>query len=244
MTWSKRSSVERPSRLWFQRLLKRAFDLGFTLVASLVLLPVAMLVSLIILLDSPGPILYRSFRVGRGGRKFTLYKFRTMVPQAEELGPSVTHRGDSRVTRVGRLLRRTKFDELPQVLNVLRGEMSIVGPRPELPKYVALFPEEYQELLRMRPGLTSLAQIAYRDEEDLLPDEETEAYYITQVLPRKLALDLYYVRHWSLALDFQVFCIGLLALLRIPVPSRLWPVKEEPAPPSYPALDGGQEARR
>jgi len=144
---------------------------------------------------------------------------------------------------MGRLLRRTKFDEFPQVLNVLRGEMSIVGPRPELPKYVALFPEEYRELLRMRPGLTSLAQIAYRDEETLLPDQQTEAHYITQVLPRKLALDLYYVRHWSLALDFQVFCIGLLTLLRIPVPSRLWPVKEEPAP-SYPALDGSQEARQ
>jgi lipopolysaccharide/colanic/teichoic acid biosynthesis glycosyltransferase len=138
---------------------------------------------------------------------------------------------------MGRLLRRTKFDEFPQVLNVLRGEMSIVGPRPELPKYVALFPEEYRELLRMRPGLTSLAQITYRDEEALLPDQQTEAYYITQVLPCKLALDLYYVRHWSLALDFQVFCIGLLTLLRIPVPSRLWPVKEEPA--SFcPTLDG------
>jgi lipopolysaccharide/colanic/teichoic acid biosynthesis glycosyltransferase len=141
------------------------------------------------------------------------------------------------------LLRWTKFDEFPQVLNVLRGEMSIVGPRPELPKYVAVFPEEYRELLRMRPGLTSLAQIAYREEEALLPDQQTEAYYITQVLPLKLALDLYYVRHWSLALDFQVFCIGLLTLLRIPVPSRLWSVKEEPAL-SYPALDGGQEARR
>jgi lipopolysaccharide/colanic/teichoic acid biosynthesis glycosyltransferase len=166
-----------------------------------------------------------------------------MVPQAEGMGSAVTHREDSRVTRVGRLLRRTKFDEFPQVLNVLRGEMSVVGPRPELPKYVALFPQEYRELLCMRPGLTSLAQVAYRDEEALLPDQGAEEYYITQVLPRKLALDLYYVRRWSLALDFQVFCIGLLSLLRIPVPSKLWPVKEEPAPPN-PALDGGPGARR
>lgn len=228
--WSEPSDVERSLSLRVQRGLKRAFDLSFSLVASVVLLPVAVLVSGLILLSGRGPILYRSVRVGGGGRLFRLYKFRTMVPEAENLGPGVTHRDDPRVTRIGRVLRRTKFDEFPQVLNVLRGEMSIVGPRPELPKYVRLFPEEYSELLRMKPGLTSLAQVAYRDEETLLPDRDTERYYLTHVLPRKLALDLFYVRHWSLVLDLHVFFIGLLTLLRIPVPARLWPVKEEPRP--------------
>lgn len=221
----------------WQEMTKRAFDLCFTLVATLALLPLVLLVALLIVLDSPGPVFYRSERVGKGGRRFLLYKFRTMVPNAHALGPPVTHHNDSRVTRLGRLLRKTKFDEFPQVINVLRGEMSIVGPRPELPKYVALFPDEYRELLRMKPGLTSLAQIVYPEEEALLPDQGTETYYTTHVLPRKLALDLYYVRHWSLLLDFKVFFIGALTLLRIPVPSMLWPVKEE-APPSHAALDG------
>lgn len=218
--------------------LKRAFDLSFTLVASIVLLPVAFLVSALIFLSGPGPILYRSKRVGRGGRLFSLYKFRTMVPDAEGLGPSVTHRDDPRVTPIGRLLRRTKFDEFPQVINILRGEMSIVGPRPELPKYVVLYPREYHEVLRMKPGLTSLAQIVYREEESLLPDQDTETFYVSSVLPHKLALDLYYVRHWSLSLDFQVFLLGVLALLRIRTPSLLWPVKEGgPLPEALAAQD-------
>lgn len=208
-------------------MVKRAFDLGFTLAATVILLPVALLVALLIVLDSPGPVFYLSERVGRGGKRFLLYKFRTMIPNAHALGPSLTHRNDPRVTRLGRLLRKTKFDEFPQVINILRGEMSIVGPRPELPKYVALYSPEQREVLRMKPGLTSLAQVVYRDEEDMLPDQDTETYYVNEVLPRKLALDLYYVKHWSLLLDFKIFALGILALLHVPYPQWLWPVKGE-----------------
>jgi lipopolysaccharide/colanic/teichoic acid biosynthesis glycosyltransferase len=210
-----------------QHSLKRGFDVCFSLLTGFFLFPVALVVSLLIYLDNPGPIFYFSTRMGQGGRKFNVYKFRTMVVGAENMGPPITHRQDPRVTRVGRILRRTKFDEFPQILNVLKGEMSIVGPRPELPKYVALFPEAYEELLTVKPGLTSIAQILHRDEENLLPHEGTEKYYITRILPRKIALDLYYVRHWSLALDLWVFFLGLLSLFRIPVPSALWPVRKE-----------------
>lgn len=205
---------------------KRAFDIGFTMLASIFLLPIALLVSLLIFFSSPGPILYRSERVGKNGRRFSLYKFRTMVAGADGLGPPVTHRDDPRVNRIGLFLRRTKFDEFPQVINVLKGEMSIVGPRPEHPKYVGLYPDEYRALLRMKPGLTSLAQIVYREEERLLPDQGTESYYVTQILPKKLALDLYYVRNWSLLLDVKVFVLGVLALLKIRPPVKLWPIKE------------------
>ncbi len=207
-------------------MVKRVFDLGFTLVATVVLLPLAFLAGLLIWLDSPGPILYRSERIGKSGKRFILYKFRTMVANAHTLGPPLTYRDDPRVTRIGRLLRKTKCDEFPQVINVLRGEMSIVGPRPECPEYVALYSLEQREVLRVKPGLTSLAQILYRDEEAVLPDRGTETYYVTDVLPSKLTLDLYYVQHWSLLLDFKVFVLGLLALLKVPPPVVLWPLKE------------------
>lgn len=210
----------------FQSTVKRLFDLGFTLVATLVLLPLAFIVSLLIFLTSPGSILYRSERIGKNGQRFILYKFRTMVPNAQALGPSLTHRNDPRVTRIGRLLRKTKFDEFPQVINVLRGEMSIVGPRPEIPDYVSLYSPKQRGVLHMKPGLTSLAQVVYRKEEMLLPEGDTESYYVREVLPRKLASDLYYVQHWSLLLDIRVFVMGILSLLHVPPPSLLWPVKE------------------
>ncbi|MEO0249223.1 MAG: sugar transferase, partial [candidate division WOR-3 bacterium] len=148
----------------------------------------------------------------------------TMVADAARRGPGITPDADPRITRVGGILRKLKIDEMPQLINVLKGEMSIVGPRPELPKYVALYPDEYREILRVRPGLTSLAQIVYREEESLLPEQETERYYITHILPRKLALDLHYVRRWSLLLDFKVFALGVLALLKVRPPTWLWPV--------------------
>ena len=208
-----------------QKLVKRAFDLVFTMCASIVLLPAAFGAALLVRLSSPGPILYTSDRIGRGGIRFTLYKFRTMAVDADRKGPAITHRNDARVTRFGRLLRKTKFDEFPQVVNVLRGEMSIIGPRPESPQYVALYTEEQRQVLEARPGLTSLAQVLYRDEENLLPETGTELHYTREILPRKLALDLYYVRRWSLWLDVKVFLLGVLGLLSVRPPAFLWPIK-------------------
>jgi lipopolysaccharide/colanic/teichoic acid biosynthesis glycosyltransferase len=146
-----------------------------------------------------------------------------MVANASASGPGVTHRGDPRITTIGRILRRTKFDEFPQVINVLQGEMSIVGPRPEAPQYVRHYSAEQRAVLEMRPGLTSLAQVVYREEEAVLPDKDTEIFYLKEVMPRKLALDLFYVRNWSVILDLKVFLLGVFALLGIRPPAVLWP---------------------
>lgn len=207
----------------FQEIVKRSFDLCFTTLASLLLLPIAALASLAIRLTSGRPILYRAERVGRQGRPFLLYKFRTMVVNAHASGPGVTRQADPRIIPFGRMLRKTKFDEFPQVINVLRGEMSIVGPRPEAPEYIRHYSPEQRAVLQMRPGLTSLAQVVYRDEEVVLPDKDTEVFYLTEVMPRKLALDLFYVRNWSIALDFKVFLLGVFALLKVRPPVVLWP---------------------
>ena len=126
----------------------------------------------------------------------------------------MTYRDDPRVTRVGKFLRRTKFDEFPQVINILRGQMSIVGPRPEAPKYVESYSTEQRRVLTVRPGLTSLAQVAHRDEEDELPEVETEAYYIEAIMPQKLRIDVAYVDGWSIWLDLKIFAVGLAALFR------------------------------
>jgi lipopolysaccharide/colanic/teichoic acid biosynthesis glycosyltransferase len=206
-----------------QGALKRAWDIGFTLIASVFLLPLAVTAALCIWATSGTPVLHGAERVGRDGRRFTLYKFRTMVSGAQHRGPGVTRRGDPRITGIGRILRKTKFDEFPQVLNVLRGDMSIVGPRPEAPEYVDHYSGNERPVLSVRPGLTSLAQVLYRDEEALLPSQDTESFYLQEVMPRKLALDLYYVAHWSLTLDLCVFLMGVFALLGMPFPRWLWP---------------------
>lgn len=220
--WAAPLNVNRFSLRSLQEFLKRAFDLCFTLVSAVVLFPLACIVGLLIFIDASGVTFYRSERIGKGGKHFILYKFRTMVPEAHVLGPALTHRGDPRITWVGHFLRNTKFDEFPQVINVLKGEMSIVGPRPESPEYVALYSRQQREVLRVKPGFTSLAQIVYRNEESVLPQQDAESFYVNEVLPRKLALDLYYVQNWSLLLDIKVFILGVLALLKISPPSLLW----------------------
>jgi lipopolysaccharide/colanic/teichoic acid biosynthesis glycosyltransferase len=146
-----------------------------------------------------------------------------MVAEAPRLGPGLTHRDDPRITAVGRILRKTKFDEFPQVINVLKGDMSIIGPRPEAPQYAEAYPKDFKSILQMRPGLTSLAQVTHRNEEQMLPAEDTEDYYLSVILPRKLSMDMYYVDHWSLGLDLRVFLLGVLALLKVAPPAWLWP---------------------
>jgi lipopolysaccharide/colanic/teichoic acid biosynthesis glycosyltransferase len=154
-------------------------------------------------LDGPGPVIYRGVRVGRGGAPFRLNKFRTMVPDAESSGPAVTAAGDGRVTSVGRWLRRLKFDELPQFINVLAGDMSVVGPRPEHPEFVARYDDSQRQVLTLRPGITSLASVEFSDEESLLAGDNGQSY-LDDVMPAKLALDLEYVRRQSLLLDLRI----------------------------------------
>ncbi len=165
----------------------RLMDVVASACGLLVLSPVFGLVALAVKLSGPGPVFFRQTRVGQAGRPFAMLKFRSMVVTAEAAGPLVTARGDTRVTAVGRLLRRTKLDELPQLVNVLRGEMALVGPRPEVPRYVDIYPDRYAPILRRRPGITSPCALALLREEHLLGDsDDPERYYIDVILPRKI----------------------------------------------------------
>jgi lipopolysaccharide/colanic/teichoic acid biosynthesis glycosyltransferase len=192
---------------------KRAFDVAAAGAGLLVLSPVLAGVALAVKLDG-GPAFYRQERVGRRGRPFRMWKFRTMVPNADRLGPQLTVAGDRRITRVGGWLRRSKLDELPQLLNVLTGDMSLVGPRPEVARYVALYTAEQRRVLELRPGITDPASIRYRDEErELAAAADPEAHYIRQVMPEKIRLNLDYAARASVLRDVGVIAATLLAVL-------------------------------
>lgn len=195
-------------------MLKRSFDILASSAGLVVISPVLAVLGVLVKLSSPGPVFYRATRVGRGGRHFKLLKFRSMVENADKLGPGVTGATDLRITPVGRFLRRTKLDELPQLINVLRGDMSIVGPRPEDPRYVALYTDEQRQVLNVRPGITSPASIAYRNEEALLTGADWEQHYINSVMPAKLAIDLEYACNPSLWRDLRIIGNTIKAILK------------------------------
>lgn len=184
-------------------MLKRAFDFGMALLGLIVLSPLFAVVAVLIKLDSPGSLFFRGTRAGKFGRPFKIVKFRTMVQNAAQLGPGITSSGDRRVTRIGRWLRRTKIDELPQLWNVVCGEMSLVGPRPEDPRYVALYTAEQRRILSVRPGITSPASIQFRHEEALLPTGDVDTY-VQSLMPAKLQVDLEYLDHQTFFSDFCV----------------------------------------
>jgi len=184
--------------------LKRAFDLLASGAGLVVLSPLFLILALLVRLDSRGPVFYHATRVGRGGKTFRLHKFRTMVADADRQGPGITRADDSRVTRAGRWLRRAKLDELPQLVNVLRGEMSLVGPRPEDPRYVALYTPQQRAILDYRPGITSMASLKYRREEHELAGPDWERRYVEEVMPAKLHLDLAYAQEASLLRDLRL----------------------------------------
>lgn len=173
--------------------------------AGLALLsPLFAVMAVAIKLSDGGPVLYRQWRIGRGFQPFQVYKFRTMVPGAEQMGAAITAARDPRATRLGNFLRRYKLDELPQLLNVLRGEMALVGPRPEVPEYVERFRDEYGRLLRARPGLTDPATLAYADEAAILSGADYERTYAAVILPRKLALSLRYLERRTWRSDLTI----------------------------------------
>lgn len=193
---------------------KRAFDLLLSIPALVALSPIMLVLGLAILATMGRPILFRHERVGRNGRPFLLSKFRSMRNDAGP-GLPITGGGDSRVTTLGRFLRRTKLDELPQLFNVLAGEMSIVGPRPEVGRYVALYDAEQRQVLAVRPGLTDPASLAYRHEERLLgavAQPDRERFYVEKVMPKKLTLSVGYVQEAGLALDAALVWRTLLAV--------------------------------
>jgi len=192
---------------------KRALDLVISIPGLLLLSPLLLVLALWVKLDSRGPVLYRGKRVGQDGRPFLMYKFRTMVVGAEKRGPAVTYRDDPRITGAGRFLRRAKLDELPQLLNVLRGEMSLVGPRPEDPSYVAFYTPEQRLALSVKPGITGPTQLEYRDEASMLQGEGVDEEYVTRLMPEKLKLDLEYVGTRSLMSDLKLLWRTVTALL-------------------------------
>lgn len=195
-------------------MMKRAFDIVASLLALAILLPLLLVIALTVAVTSPGGAFFRQVRVGRGGRAFRLLKFRSMRPQSEAHGQITVGGRDPRITGIGYALRRTKLDELPQLWNVLMGDMSIVGPRPEVPKYVALYSSEQRAVLDVRPGITSLASIAYIDENEVLGrSDDPERTYVQEVMPAKLQLDLQYVRERSLGLDVRIILRTLARML-------------------------------
>lgn len=186
-------------------MVKRAFDLLFALVMLVLLLPLLVVFALAVALSSPGGAFFRQVRVGRAGREFKLVKFRSMRPGSEAKGQLTVGGRDPRITGVGYFLRKTKMDELPQLWHVLIGEMSVVGPRPEVPKYVALYTAEQRAVLSVRPGITGMASLDYIDENELLARAaDPEKAYVEEVMPAKLALDLRYVRERSFLLDLRI----------------------------------------
>lgn len=195
--------------------MKRLFDIVVSGLALCVLAPVLLMLALVVALGSPGGAFFRQERVGLNGRSFKLLKFRSMRPGSESQGQITVGARDPRITGVGHFMRKTKLDELPQLINILLGDMSVVGPRPEVPRYVALYTTEQRQVLSVRPGLTSLASITYIDENELLGgSNDPERTYVEEVMPAKLALDLQYVRQQSLGLDLRIIGGTLMALFR------------------------------
>ena len=186
-------------------MIKRLFDILVSFTALLVLLPLLILLAFGVALGSPGGAFFRQIRVGKDGRNFQLLKFRSMRPGSEAQGQITVGGRDPRITGIGQFLRKTKLDELPQLWNVLIGDMSLVGPRPEVPKYVALYTPEQRRVLSVRPGITGMASIAYINENEVLGrSTDPERTYIEEVMPAKLTLDLQYVSRAGVMTDLGI----------------------------------------
>jgi lipopolysaccharide/colanic/teichoic acid biosynthesis glycosyltransferase len=209
---------------------KRLYDVFFSFCGLLLLCPLFIVIGALVKLADGGDIFYRQVRVGRGGREFLICKFRTMLSATGEAGPLVTKNGDARITRIGRILRKTKLDELPQLWNVLKGEMSLVGPRPEVPRYVRHYTPEQRAVLRFKPGITDLASLCFRNEEALLRNaDDLEEFYLRHCLPRKLLLNRDYAGRANLFSDtwiiLQTICpywTGVLACYGIILAVSFW----------------------
>ena len=193
---------------------KRAMDIVVSAAALCVLWPVLALIALAIVVDDPGPVFYRQVRVGRGGKEFRIFKFRSMITDAEKKGLQITVGRDSRITRVGALLRKTKLDELAQLINVFLGQMSFVGPRPEVPRYVRLYTPYQRQVLLVRPGITDYASIAYRSENDLLAAaDDPERMYIEEIMPAKIELNMRYLHEISPLSDIRLILKTIAAVV-------------------------------
>jgi len=196
---------------------KRLFDLLLALIVLMLSSPVLLVTALSVLVSSKGPIIYRQWRTGKDGKEFRLLKFRTMVDTPQQSGPNLTRAGDPRITAVGRLLRKWKLDELPQLFNVIRGDMSFVGPRPDVSRYLVALNPAQKQILCLYPGLTGQATLRYRNEEQVLagvPYEQLEHFYCNKLLPEKVRIDLEYARTARFSSDLAILFLTARAILR------------------------------
>ena len=194
----------------------RIFDVLASILGLIVLSPLFLILAIFIKLDSKGPVYYKQQRVGKNNEDFLLYKFRTMGIGADQKGPLITvGNDDNRITKIGGFLRKYKIDELPQLINVLVGDMGLVGPRPEVRRYVDLYSDNQMQVLQVKPGITDVASIEFSDENELLKQQTNpEEFYINEVMPRKLELNLQYLKKRSLYSDMKVILDTILKILK------------------------------
>ncbi len=196
-------------------MLKRLFDLIFSAIGLIFISPVFLALAVAIKLDSPGPVFYRGVRVGRYGKPFRIFKFRSMVPNADKIGADSTSGSDMRVTKIGHIIRKFKFDEFSQLINVFLGDMSIVGPRPEVQKFVDMYTEEEKAILTLRPGITDWSSIKFHNEGDIIEAsgiKDADEAYALLIRPTKLRLQLKYVREHNLWVDIKIIVCTILTL--------------------------------
>lgn len=194
-------------------ILKRIFDLFFSILGLIILFPILVIVSLMIKFTSKGSVLFKQIRVTKNGKLFKIYKFRTMRENTEG-NKQLTVGNDNRITGIGHILRKTKFDEIPQLLNVIKGEMSLVGPRPEVPKYVELYNEEQREILKVPAGITDYASIYFSDESELLGKaKDPEKFYIEKIMPYKIELNKKYINNIGIITDIKIIILTILKIL-------------------------------
>jgi lipopolysaccharide/colanic/teichoic acid biosynthesis glycosyltransferase len=199
---------------FYARFGKRLLGLAIACLSFVLLFPLFFLIAVLIKLESPGPILFVQERVGLFAQPFKIYKFRTMVADAERRGPLVTTSNDARITRVGRFLRKYKLDEIPQIINIIKGDMSIVGPRPEVLAYILRHREDYVNVLRVRPGLTDYALLSFRNEDEVLAGSQNpEDHYLNTLLPLKIRLYWKYTREIGFLTDIKIFWKSMMAVL-------------------------------
>ena len=192
---------------------KRIFDFLASLLGLIILSPLFLVIAGLIKLYDKGPVFFKQKRIGKNFKPFYIYKFRTMVVNADKIGSLVTKEDDPRITRLGKFLRKFKIDELPQLFNVIKGDMSIVGPRPEVEKYVLSFKDDFKEILKIRPGITDYATLRFRNEEEILKEyDDIEEGYIKEVLPEKIRLYMQYINDMSFLTDIKLI---LYTLIRI-----------------------------
>ncbi|NIO20293.1 MAG: sugar transferase [Candidatus Aenigmarchaeota archaeon] len=195
--------------------MKRIFDIFTSLVGLVIISPLILIASILIKMDSEGPVFFKQWRIGKDGKQFRVYKLRTMVRDADKISGQITKANDPRITRIGKLLRRYEIDELPTLINVLKGDMSIVGPRPEVPKYFKHYDNlKYREVLSVQPGITDLGTMTFRDEAKYLCGQNHEAIYEKEILPHKLDLYLEYVHNRSFLVDLKIILKTIALILK------------------------------